>query len=96
MTDAALSTQRRIAAAREDRVVGTNTGIRYLLAAGAVFISALMLAPVVLSLFASIKTKADSSAVPPTYLPNSFSTLLTQNLTREHEQRPVARNELAA
>ena len=80
MTDAALSTQRRIAAAREDRVVGTNTGIRYLLAAGAVFISALMLAPVVLSLFASIKTKADSSAVPPTYLPNSFSTENYQNI----------------
>jgi multiple sugar transport system permease protein len=80
VTDAALSTQRRIAAAREDRVVGTNTGIRYLLAAGAVFISALMLAPVVLSLFASVKSKADASAVPPTYLPYSFSTENYQNI----------------
>ena len=73
MTDAALSTQRRVAAVREDRVVGTSSGIRYLLAAIAVFISALMLAPIMLSLFASIKTKADASATPPSYLPNSFS-----------------------
>ena len=80
MTDAALSTQRRVAAVRDDRVVGTNTGIRYLLAAVAVFISALMLAPVVLSLFASVKSKADASAVPPTYLPYSFSTENYQNI----------------
>jgi len=80
VTDAALSTQRRAVAVREDRVVGTNTGIRYLLAAIAVFISALMLAPIVLSLFASIKTKADSSATPPTYLPNSFSLENYQNI----------------
>ncbi|MBN9307473.1 MULTISPECIES: carbohydrate ABC transporter permease [unclassified Devosia] len=71
MTDAALST--RVAAAREERVVGSNAGVRYLLAAIAVFISALMLAPVVLSFFASIKSKADASATPPTYLPHSFS-----------------------
>lgn len=71
MTDAALST--RVAAAREERVVGSNSGVRYLLAAIAVFISALMLAPVVLSFFASIKSKADASATPPTYLPHSFS-----------------------
>ncbi|OJX17098.1 MAG: ABC transporter permease [Devosia sp. 67-54] len=62
-----------MAAAREERVVGSNAGVRYLLAAIAVFISALMLAPVVLSFFASIKSKADASATPPTYLPHSFS-----------------------
>ena len=71
MADAALS--KRVAAVREDRVVGSNAGVRYLLAAIAVFISALMLAPVVLSFFASIKSKADASATPPTYLPHSFS-----------------------
>jgi multiple sugar transport system permease protein len=80
VTDAALSTQRRVAAVREDRVVGTSSGIRYLLAAIAVFISALMLSPIVLSLFASIKTKADSSATPPSYLPNTFSLENYQNI----------------
>ena len=64
MTDAALST--RVTAVRDERVVGSNAGVRYLLAAIAVFISALMLAPVVLSFFASIKSKADASATPPT------------------------------
>jgi len=73
VTDAALSTQRRVAAVREDRVVGTSSGIRYLLAAIAVFISALMLSPIVLSLLASIKTRSDSSEAPPAYLPRSFS-----------------------
>jgi multiple sugar transport system permease protein len=71
MTDAAIST--RAVAVHEDRVVGTRNGVRYLIAAVAVFLSALMLAPVVLSFFASIKTKADASSVPPTYLPHSFS-----------------------
>jgi multiple sugar transport system permease protein len=80
VTDAALSAQRRVAAVREDRVVGASSGIRYLLAAIAVFVSALMLAPIVLSLFASIKTKADASATPPSYLPNSFSLENYQNI----------------
>ena len=79
MTDAAIDT-RVTAAASEDRVVGTNRNVRYLLAAIAIFISALMLAPVVLSLFASVKSKADASAVPPTYLPYSFSTENYQNI----------------
>ena len=80
MTDAALSTQRRVAAVREDRVVGTSSGIRYLLAAIAVFISALMLSPIVLSLLASIKTRSDSSEAPPAYLPRSFSLENYQNI----------------
>jgi multiple sugar transport system permease protein len=71
MTDAALST--RATVAHEDSVVGTRSGVRYLISAIAIFLSALMLAPVVLSFFASIKTKADASSVPPTYLPHSFS-----------------------
>jgi multiple sugar transport system permease protein len=71
MTDAALST--RAAVAHEESVVGTRSGVRHLISAIAIFLSALMLAPVVLSFFASIKTKADASSVPPTYLPHSFS-----------------------
>ncbi len=71
MTDAAIST--RAVAVREDRVVGTRPAVRYLVGAIAIFISALMLAPIVLSFFASIKSSADASAVPPTYLPYSFS-----------------------
>jgi multiple sugar transport system permease protein len=71
MTDAALST--RATVAHEESVVGTRSGVRYLISAIAIFLSALMLAPVVLSFFASIKTKADASSVPPTYLPHSFS-----------------------
>ena len=59
MTDAALST--RVTAVRDERVVGSNAGVRYLLAAIAVFISALMLAPVVLSFFASIKSKYNAT-----------------------------------
>jgi multiple sugar transport system permease protein len=71
MTDAAIPV--RASAAVTERVVGTNTGVRYLIGAVALFISALMLAPVVLSFFASIKTTADASASPPSYLPKSFS-----------------------
>ena len=78
MTDAALST--RAVAVREDRVVGTSRGLRYLVGAIAIFISALIVAPVVLSLFASIKTKADASSVPPTYLPGTFSLENYQNI----------------
>jgi multiple sugar transport system permease protein len=72
MTVDAAITNRPLAAA-EERVVGTNVRIRYLLGAIAVFISALMVAPVVLSFLASVKTKADASATPPSYLPHSFS-----------------------
>ena len=71
MTDAAVST--RPVAVREDRVVGSRPAVRYLMGAIAIFISALMLAPIVLSFFASIKSSADASAAPPTYLPYSFS-----------------------
>lgn len=71
MTDAAIST--RALAATDERVVGTHSSMRYLLAALAIFISALMLAPLILSFFASIKTSADASASPPDYLPHALS-----------------------
>lgn len=72
MTDVALST-RALTSSDERTVVGTRRSVRYLVGAIAIFISALMLAPIVLSFFASIKSKADASAVPPSYLPNSLS-----------------------
>ncbi len=68
-----MLTQRRTRAATEGQIVSAGAPVRYLIGAIAVFIAALMLAPVVLSLFASIKTNADASSVPPTYLPQSLS-----------------------
>ena len=57
--------------------IGRRHGMRhawhYLAAAVAIFIAALMLAPIVLSFFASIKTSADAAASPPTYLPHALS-----------------------
>ena len=55
------------------RVAGEGRGIRYLVGAICVFLVTLMLAPVVLSFFASIKTPDDARASPPTYLPFSLS-----------------------
>ncbi|MDR3471210.1 MAG: carbohydrate ABC transporter permease [Devosia sp.] len=72
MSDAVLAT-RRPAVASEGEVVSAGAPVRYLVAAAAVFIAALMLAPIVLSFLASIKTGADASAVPPSYLPRALS-----------------------
>jgi multiple sugar transport system permease protein len=55
------------------RVAGENRGIRYLIGAICVFVCAVMLAPVAMSFFASIKTADDARASPPTYLPQSLS-----------------------
>jgi multiple sugar transport system permease protein len=71
MTDAVISTRRTVAS--EGEIVSAGAPVRYLVAAVAVFIAALMLAPIVLSFFASIKTSADASAVPPSYLPQALS-----------------------
>jgi len=57
----------------ENRIAGQNNLTGYLVSAIAVFIGALMLAPLVLSFFASIKPSAEASAVPPSYLPHNFS-----------------------
>jgi multiple sugar transport system permease protein len=64
---------RRSRAHTETRATEAGTATRYLIGAIAVFIAALMLAPIVLSFFASIKTGAEASSVPPTYLPHSLS-----------------------
>ena len=46
---------------------------RYLVAAVCVFLIAVMLLPLVMSFLASVKTPAEASAVPPTYLPHALS-----------------------
>jgi multiple sugar transport system permease protein len=71
MTDATLG--RQVPAARIDRKAASQSGARYIMAAVAVFIAALMLAPIALSFLASIKTTADAVTVPPHYLPQALS-----------------------
>ena len=68
------------AIARQDRtsVHGASAGSdtdnrRYLIGALCFAIMAVMLAPIALSFFASIKLPAESSQVPPNYLPHSLS-----------------------
>ena len=56
--------------------VSTTTrggGTIYLVAAICVAVITVMLFPIVVSFFASIKTQAGASAVPPTYLPHAVS-----------------------
>ena len=57
----------------ERQVVSAGAPIRYLVGAVAVFIAALMLAPIVLSFLDSIKTTDDASSSPPSYLPHALS-----------------------
>lgn len=57
----------------EARVAGRGRLTGYLVAALAVFVGALMLLPLILSLLASIKTPEEAMAVPPTYLPTTIS-----------------------
>ena len=57
----------------EGRIAGQNSSIGYLASAVAVFVGALMLAPLVLSFLASIKAPEEASAVPPSYFPHSLS-----------------------
>jgi multiple sugar transport system permease protein len=72
MSDAVL-TQRRARVASEGQIVSAGAPLRYLIGAISIFIAVLMLAPIVLSFLASIKTNADASSVPPTYWPQAFS-----------------------
>jgi multiple sugar transport system permease protein len=46
---------------------------RYLVGAVCLAIGVFMLMPIVLSVFASVKTRAESAAVPPTYFPHEIS-----------------------
>jgi multiple sugar transport system permease protein len=63
----------RLFAEAEGRAVGEGGRTRYLIGALAALTAALMVAPLVLSFFASIKTQSDASAVPPNYLPGALS-----------------------
>lgn len=58
---------------RESRVAGQGNLTVYLVAAIAVFIGALMLLPLLLSFFASVKTPEEAMAIPPSYFPTSIS-----------------------
>ena len=60
--------------ARESRVAGQGNLTGYLVAAIAIFVGALMLLPLVLSFFASIKTPEEAMAIPPNYFPTALST----------------------
>ena len=61
-------------AAREQRAAATtsNAGV-YLVAAICIFVIAVMLFPIVMSFFASIKTPTEASSYPPSYLPHTLS-----------------------
>ena len=72
MTTIAISAPTRARAA-EGRIAGERGGVRYLVGAICVFLIALMLAPLVFSLLASLKPSAEAAAVPPTYLPSALS-----------------------
>jgi multiple sugar transport system permease protein len=62
---------------------------RYLTAAVLVAICAVMLAPIVLSVLASLKTTAEAAAVPPTYIPSELSLDSYQRLWDYQKGLPV-------
>lgn len=68
--DDAVSAETR----REAVGVGATGSMRYLVAAVCFAVIAIMVAPLVLSFFASIKTPAAAMQTPPTYLPEALST----------------------
>lgn len=61
------------AAEHVSRAAGESRPLRYLIGAVCVFLCVIMLAPIVLSFIASIKSPDEARASPPTYLPHSFS-----------------------
>ena len=65
---------RRIARSSEVVAAGSEGGRgRYLVGAICIVLVAIMLAPIVMSFFASIKTRTEASQAPPNYLPHSLS-----------------------
>jgi multiple sugar transport system permease protein len=60
--------------AREQRAAATTSSAGvYLVAAICIFVIAVMLFPIVMSFFASIKTPTEASSYPPSYLPHTLS-----------------------
>jgi multiple sugar transport system permease protein len=70
MTSVAVVDARR--GQRVANITGSGSSV-YLVAAICIVVIAMMLFPIVVSFFASIKPQADASAVPPTYLPHALS-----------------------
>jgi multiple sugar transport system permease protein len=70
MTNAALVPEAPALAAARRR---QQAPAAYMVAAISIAVIAIMIAPIVLSALASIKTAADASAVPPHYLPQALS-----------------------
>ncbi len=68
-----IGTPTRKFSADESRIAGRNNLTGYLVSAIAVFVAALMLAPLVLSFLSSVKTPEQASATPPSYFPTSLS-----------------------
>jgi multiple sugar transport system permease protein len=61
------------ALADQGHMAGESRRVKYLVGAICLFVIALMIAPLALSILASFKTRADSSTVPPDYLPHELS-----------------------
>lgn len=73
MTAIAEGTVRPATTEHVSRAAGESRPIGYIVAAICIAVCAIMLAPLVLSFFASIKAPDEARASPPTYLPHSFS-----------------------
>jgi multiple sugar transport system permease protein len=73
MTAIAEGTVRPAAAEHVSRAAGESRPIGYVVGAICVAVAAIMLAPILLSFLASIKSPEEASAVPPTYIPQTFS-----------------------
>lgn len=67
----------------------TGRRSRYLIAALCIAISAIMLAPLVMSVLASVKPTAEAAASPPTYLPHAVSLDSYERLWRYQEGLPT-------
>jgi multiple sugar transport system permease protein len=67
----------------------TGRRSRYLIAALCIAISAIMLAPLVMSVLASVKPTAEAAALPPTYVPHAVSLDSYQRLWTYQEGLPA-------
>jgi multiple sugar transport system permease protein len=71
--DYALQTRTGIGAARYSMALGGSGRTAYLLGAICVAICAIMLAPLFVSIMASLKTTQEAAAIPPTYFTHQLS-----------------------
>jgi multiple sugar transport system permease protein len=73
MTAIAEGTVRPASAEHVSRAAGESRPLGYLIGAVCIAVATIMLAPIVFSFLASIKAPEEASAVPPTYIPQTFS-----------------------